>query len=85
MDFWGILFALVARTLVFQLFSMPSGSMIPTLEVGDTFVASKYAYGYSRFSLPPFLSEMFFLLPAGRLLSFAPKRCLLYTSDAADE
>jgi signal peptidase I len=74
MDLWGILFALFARTLVLQLFSMPSGSMIPTLEVGDTFVASKYAYGYSRFSLPPFLSEKLSFLPAGRIFSFAPKR-----------
>jgi signal peptidase I len=74
MDFWGLLFALFVRTLIFQPFSTPSGSMLPTLEIGDTFIASKYSYGYSRFSLPPFIYRGLSFLPRGRIVSFAPRR-----------
>ena len=40
------------RTLVFQPFSTPSSAMAPTLQIGDYFFASKWVYGYSRYSLP---------------------------------
>jgi signal peptidase I len=73
-DFWGILFALLVRTLVFQPFTIPAASMAPTLEAGDTIIAAKYSYGYSRFSLPPALYETLRFLPTGRVVSFAPKR-----------
>lgn len=47
----ALLLALVVRTLVFQPFSIPSGSMMPNLLVGDYLFVSKFSYGYSRYSI----------------------------------
>jgi signal peptidase I len=44
---------LVSTTAIAQPFYVPSGSMQPTLQIGDGLVASKFPYGYSRYS-PPF-------------------------------
>jgi signal peptidase I len=60
---YAVLIALVVRTVAYEPFNIPSGSMIPTLLVGDYLFVSKFTYGYSRYSLP-------FGLPlfAGRIL-----------------
>ena len=67
--FWAVLIALVIRTLAFEPFSIPSASMVPTLNVGDYLFVSKYTYGYSRYSLPfgPPILE-------GRVFSDTPAR-----------
>jgi signal peptidase I len=66
---YAVLIALVVRTFAYEPFNIPSGSMIPTLLVGDYLFVSKFSYGYSRYSLP-------FGLPlfSGRILSHPPRR-----------
>lgn len=49
---YAVLIAVVVRTVAYEPFNIPSGSMIPTLLVGDYLFVSKFSYGYSRYSLP---------------------------------
>lgn len=65
---YGLLIALVIRTLLFQPFSIPSGSMKATLLIGDYLFVSQYSYGYSRYSLP-FSPPLF----SGRIFGSAPE------------
>ncbi len=67
--FQALLIAVVVRTILFQPFNIPSGSLIPTLLIGDYLFVSKYSYGYSKFSIP-FAPNVF----SGRILGSEPKR-----------
>ena len=64
-----VILAWALRSFVFQPFYIPSGSMLPTLYIGDYLVIAKWPYGFDRYSFP-------FGQPAiaGRILAGAPKR-----------
>ncbi len=46
----ALMFALT--TIIAQPFYVPSGSMEPSLAIGDAVLAAKFPYGYSRYSIP---------------------------------
>jgi signal peptidase I len=63
----GLAVAVFVRSFLYQPFNIPAASMRPTLLVGDYIFVSKFAYGYSRFSLP-FSAR----LPSGRIFAAEP-------------
>ena len=59
---WALLIALTVRSCAFEPFNIPSGSMIPSLLIGDYLFVNKASYGYSRHSFPFSLP----IIPTGR-------------------
>lgn len=64
-----VILAWALRSFVVQPFNIPSGSMLPTLYIGDYLMVAKWPYGYSRYSFP-------FGFPSfdGRIFGHLPKR-----------
>ena len=59
----AIILALFIRTFIVQAFKIPSGSMLPTLQIGDHLLVSKFSYGIKN----PFTGSV--IIPLGE-----PKR-----------
>jgi signal peptidase I len=64
------LIVMAAKTAIAEPYYVPSGSMEPTLQIGDELLATKYPYGYSAASLPSFIN----LPDTQRVLGALPQR-----------
>jgi signal peptidase I len=60
----ALIIALIFRTFLYQPFSIPTASMQSTLMIGDYFIASKFTWGFGKYSFPlplPFNGRFFSL------------------------
>ncbi len=65
-----VLVVIAGKTAIAEPYYVPSGSMEPTLQIGDELLATKYPYGYSSASLPVFVT----LPETQRVLGALPRR-----------
>ena len=65
-----VLIVIAGKTAIAEPYYVPSGSMEPTLQIGDELLATKYPYGYSSASLPIFIT----LPNTQRILGALPQR-----------
>ncbi len=68
---WFVPLYLLFTGLIYEQRVIPSESMVPNLQVGDRVAVNKFAYGYSKYSVPFGLG---WFLPEGRIFAEMPKR-----------
>ena len=54
---WAVLIAVFLRSFVVEAYKIPSGSMLPTLEIGDHIFVNKFLYGF----MVPFTTKKFLM------------------------
>ncbi len=65
-----VLVITLGKSAIAEPYYVPSGSMEPTLKIGDELLATKYPYGYSTASLPLFIN----VAATKRILGAPPRR-----------
>ena len=78
---WVATFVFIFKSFFIDTFWIPSGSMEPTLDVGDFIVVTKWSYGYNRHSLmfdPP-------IFKGQRIFAREPQRGDVVVFDATAE